>query len=46
MLKDKFFSMLGFVFDAIKVVAAVLMIFIVVVLGFSFYRTVSVLSGS
>jgi hypothetical protein len=42
-MKDKFFSMVGFIFDSIKVLASIAVLAFIAVLALSFYRVASVL---
>jgi hypothetical protein len=42
-VKKKLFSFVGFIFDAIKVVASLAVILMVFAVGFAIYRTASVL---
>jgi hypothetical protein len=37
-MKEKFFDMVGFIFDAIKVIAALVVVFFALVIAVSIYR--------
>jgi preprotein translocase subunit SecG len=37
-MKEKFFGMVGFIFDAIKVIAALVVVFFAVAIVMAFYR--------
>lgn len=41
-MKEKFFGMVGFIFDAIKVIAALAVVFCILVIGVSIYRVATV----
>jgi hypothetical protein len=42
-MKDKFFSMVGFIFDSIKVLASIVVIAFVAILAVSIYRVATVM---
>lgn len=41
-MKEKFFGMVGFIFDAIKVIAALVVVFFALVIGTAIYRVAGV----